>query len=181
MGHAQTEGLLRTGLGLSHYEQHMQFGSGYVATIADESMGDGDEIALCFKTPEAKDVHMTFAYTTKAAAHVELLEGALWSGGQTGEQHLITCRNRITNPTSGMPDNWQVNANWSLSGMMHKGVSGLSGAVIWDDYVFTAFAVGMKNEGSLGWVLNTGTQYAFRLEADAGTNAGLIELNWHEE
>ena len=175
------EEILRTGTILyAHSELHR--GKSYTCGITDESMADGDEIALCFKT-STKEMHMIAHYGVKAAGHIEILESPNWSGGQTGTQVDIYNRHRRVGFGTGfVTTDWQATGVFENSGNMVQGVIGLAGgAVIWDDYLFAQIAGGSVQRGTSEVVLKTGTQYAIRIEADAGSNAAHLRLDWYEE
>jgi len=165
----------------AHAEIHK--GKHFVATIFDEAMGDNEILELCFKTPTDKEYHMTINYAGKVAGHVELLGSADWSGGATGEQVEVTNRNQTINSLSTVLDDFIAVGVYESSGMMVKGVSGLAGTTLWESWNFA-----VKNQGGVAaggsrdeFILAPDTKYAIKYHANAGSNAGFLELNWYEE
>jgi len=183
MGHAQTEGILRTGMSIDTAHKKIHDGKSYLGFTHTGALGDTETMQMCWKTPDTGEWHMIVKYDTKVAAHVELLEGPQWSGGQTGTNAAVFNRNRQSANVSTLLTDWQSSGTFAASGAMHVGVSGLSGGTqIWDSHAYAIKrAPGIKDRGQNEIDLQTGTKYAVRLTSDAASNAAHLQVNWYEK
>jgi len=125
-----------------------------------------------------------YDFTISKALHFSVIEGGNWSGGQSsGDVVTIFNRNRQNQNSSTLLINHVTGLWYSNSGQIMTDLTGAGGGTT----IFQSFAFAAKNQtaqltrGRNEIVLNTGTQYIFELEADAGTSAGQIELEWYEE
>jgi hypothetical protein len=165
---------------IEHGEIHK--GCAYVTEAIDESMANNETIVIAFKTPAVPEVHMVVDFGAKSSAHVELIEAPVWSTG-TGSQLPVYNRDRNSaNTTSLLED---TGGSFVDSDNVVLNPTNLAGGTVIPDgtlYVFAPTGLGStsRSRGTVETILAVSTLYAFKFEADAGTNAGHLKLRWYE-
>ena len=169
----------RAGFDHGHYEIHQ--GKSYSIEVNDETMGDNDFFAIGFKTPLTKEINLFLNFTAKAQTNLQLLENADWSGGKTGTQLDVFNRNRNSPNICSLLTDYSVSGSWQASGNVHSDMSGLDGTVIFQDIVYGTKQAGNIARGEHEVILKTGTIYAIKFLAQAGSNGGQMIANFYEE
>ena len=163
----------------AHWENHQ--GKLFSVEYDDPSLGAAAYIAVAFKSPLTGQIHMYADFSAKAEAILNVIEGASYSGGQTGAQVDILNRNRQSANVGSLLTDWRANSVYEASGNVHVGMSGLAGTIIDNDHVYGTNRGGVKGRGQHEMILQSGTVYAYQLLAVAGSNGGSIKLTWYEE
>jgi len=162
-----------------HFEIHS--GNSYTLEVNNETMGDNDFFAVGFKTPLTKEMHLFLNFTAKAQTNLQVLENADWSGGKTGAQVAIYNRDRNSPNVPGLLNDYSISGSWQSSGNVHFGMSGLVGTVVAQDIVYGTKQAGNMSRGEHEIILKTGTIYAVKFLAQAGSNGGQMIMNFYEE
>ena len=144
-------------------------------------MADNEFMAIGFKTPLTSGMHILVNFTAKAQTNVQILENADWSGGKTGTQVNVYNRNRNSPNVPGLLTDWSISGSWQASGNVHFGMSGLDGTLIHQDIVYGTKQAGNMARGQDEVILKTGTIYAVKFLAQAGSNGGQMIMNFYED
>ena len=163
------------------YEHHeIHNGDSFVTDTVDADMGNGATLILAFRTPNtAKWSHMIVGFGSKAAAHLDVIEGPTWNN-QSGAQNPIYNRDRNSATSSTLLED-QSGPAFSATDNVILNPTGLAGGtIIHDLYTWSDKKVTTKDRDQAEIILDQDTQYAIRLTADAATNAGQVILNWYE-
>jgi len=84
------EGALVT---LSHFEYEIHQGIAFTFQAVDETLGDGDNIIVAFKTAKGVKVHLVAGFTTLVGGYLEIWEGPTWTTN-TGTATAVANRHR---------------------------------------------------------------------------------------
>lgn len=160
-----------------HSEIHE--GGAYVTDVATTTLANGSTVSLAFKTPNTTtEIHMVAAFASKAEGHISILENATWTGS-TGSQNIIYNRDRNNSKISIVQENTDSAFTATSNAVVNP--AALTGTIIHSFYTWsTKQADTGKERDSNEFDLKINTVYAFRLTADAASNAGQIILNWYE-
>lgn len=165
---------------ISTTRQEIHDGHAFCANIVDTNMGDEATLILAFKTPNStKMPHPIISWSSKAEAHIELLEAPTWTGG-SGSQYSLYNRRRDSSIQSILLEN--TTGVFIASNKLVKDPTGLTGgSVLWRGYNWgDKKTPTIPNRDEEEWSLKPNTQYAVRLTADAITNAGFFCVVWFE-
>ena len=165
------------GIDVGHHEIHE--GDSFVIDTVDESMADGDVLSLAFKTPVAgKRIHMLVEGIFKGAGHMEITEDSTWAAG-SGTQLSLYNRERNSTGSSILLEN-TTGGFVANDAMVLNSSSYAVGTIIHSFYVFADRKTGGEARAVDELVLKPNTEYMILMEADVGTNAAHMTLNWYE-
>lgn len=163
---------------ITHHQVHE--GESFECEAHDIDMGSADTIVLAFKTPSGpKQIHLAVAYASKADAHVDLLEAPTWTAS-SGTQKTIFNRFRDSAEASVVLEDKGTGSFVASDNMIQDPDSLAGGEIVDSSYNWSDRKTTFSDRGDSEFVLKVNTQYAVRLTADAGTNAGQIKLSWYE-
>lgn len=161
-----------------HHEVHEQ--CAFICDVVDTSMGLNDTLILAWKTMSApKYMHFIMRFASKAAAHIELLEGPTWDN-QSGAQIPIFNRARFGIKTSVVLEDQSSGGFTATENMNANPTTLAGGTVVHDFYDWSDHKTTAKDRDSDEIILKADTQYAVVLTADAAVNAGQLLLTWYE-
>ncbi len=177
-GHMDDLHLAPVIMDITHHQIHEQ--ESYECSTVDTSMGAADTLVLAFKTPPTPTrIHIVVGYASKAAAHIDVLEGPTWDAS-SGTQKAIFNRYRDFAGTSAILEN-QGTGSFAASNNMNRNPTNLAGGTIVDDsYNWSDRKTTFEDRGDTEIILKADTQYAIRLTTDDASNAGQIKLSWYE-
>jgi len=171
---------------LPYEHQLLHDGAAFMSYAVDETLADGENITLVFKTMALPPrVHMFVEFTTLGGGNIRIWEGVTWTTG-TGNLNPIYNRLRdVTMVNSGVLEDLTTTPTFTATNNILEGVGGLNTAGAIEIYRIYAWgkkekmlAVGSRD--AEGFVLAPDTQYAVVFTATGGANKAQIILNWLE-
>ena len=162
------------GIGTSQAHHKIHEGDSFVVDYIDTEMEDTAYIGVGFTTPAASSglIHILVAFASKTSAHIDMIESP-----SLGQGTSITAFNRRRDSTNVTSVTNLKSYNSADGDTIIVG----GGVVVHDFYVWAdKKATGQGGRAVDEFVLAPLTEYAFKLTADAGSNAGQIILNFYE-
>lgn len=171
-------------LSLEHHIVHE--GTAFISDTVDETLADGENITLVFRTMSAPTTaHMFFEFTTLIGGYLQVWEDATWTTGTGGPVPIINRKRETSMTNSGLLEDLTATPLFTASNNILEGIGGidLTGAT----QIHHLYAWGKKEKfpgGNVreteGFILKPDTQYAVIFVADGANNKAQVIVNWFE-
>ncbi len=166
-------------IGVQHHELHK--GNHFEVHVETEITAAAS-IICAFRIPAGnKSSHVVIDWKAEDKAHIELLEGAVWST-DTGSVITIYNNNRNLAITSQFQEDKTATPNWTANGVLKNPTGIVGGVVLHSDYSYvTKQAGGATSLPRHEWILKNDETYVIKITNDAGGNKLLgIVMHWYE-
>ena len=154
-----------------HFEVHIETETTSAASIV-----------CAFRVPAGnKRAHVVIDWKSEDKAHIELLEGAIWST-DTGTVFTIYNNNRNSATTSMLEEDKTATPAWTANGVLKNPTGIVGGTAVHSDYSYIVKqAGGATSLPRHEWILKNDETYVIKITNDAGGNKLLgIVLHWYE-
>lgn len=155
----------------NHFEVHVETGISSAASLA-----------CAFRVPAGnKRTHVVIDWKAEDKAHIEVLEGAIWST-DTGSVITIYNNNRNSTTTSQLEEDKTATPAWTANSVLKNPTGIIGGTALHTDYSYVVKqAGGATSLPRHEWILKNDETYVIKVTNDAGGNKLLgIVMHFYE-